>query len=79
MVNFSIMAYPWDKAPDEANFAATNADGIAFWFEKKPSLEPSRWAHVYNDKLAYVPHSPKIKCRMSSKVNWEESLQKRPK
>lgn len=69
--------YPWKKAPDEANFAATNADGIAFWFEKKPSLEPSRWAHIYNDKLSYVPHSPKIKGKMTAK-NWEESLQKRP-
>ena len=53
---------------DMANFAATNSDGIAFWFEKKPSLEPLRWAHMYNDKLAYVPHSPKIKGKMTTNL-----------
>lgn len=35
--------YNWAKAPEWASHAATDADGSAYWYERKPTLDIAGW------------------------------------
>ena len=66
--------YNWSTAPDWAQWAAMDANGISCWYEQEPVM--SNWAdwwfaangkHTVNEKRATLS------------VKWENSLEQRPK
>jgi hypothetical protein len=64
--------YPWEDAPDWAEYAAIDQNGRAFWYEGKPKLMYTIWAVSFGDvKLISFGNLKKNK-------NWKLSLQKRP-
>ena len=39
----TINRYPWDKAPEWANYAATDDDGDLWFYENKPDCKSGVW------------------------------------
>ena len=64
--------YPWSDAPDWAQWAATDENGRAYWFEKKPITVDFVWTN-------YGGQYGQLKNYNYSENNWTKSLQKRPK
>ena len=64
--------YNWSEAPDWAQWAATDANGIAYWYEVKPYIDnlDNRW--LSNRRAVRIAPSA------NKYVNWEESLEERP-
>ena len=62
--------YPWNQAPDWAMWAATDSDGISFWYGKKPYAGEIGW------RLTST-HWKSIGRRIESD-DWRNSLEKRP-
>ena len=62
--------YPWDQAPDWAMWAATDSDGISFWYGKKPYAGEIGWRVTST-------HWKSIGRRIESD-DWRNSLEKRP-
>ena len=67
--------YDWSKAPMWAQWAATDKDGSAFWYHRKPEKSTLElvWYYTHAGDEA-VPFSDIL--RRTS--NWEESLEERP-
>ena len=66
--------YDWSKAPDWAQWAATDADGKAFWYHQKPvkSTMDACWLYTHaGDEV--MPFSDILRCTS----NWEDSLEER--
>lgn len=64
--------YPWEDAPDWAEYAATDENWQSFWYEGKPKLMYTIWAVSFGYfNLIYSGNLKKTK-------NWKLSLQKRP-
>lgn len=62
---------PWEKAPDWANYAAYQPDGVLRWFEYEPRKDLRQWSTNihggrYQDHVAL------------SEGQWGASLQRRP-
>lgn len=72
--------YPWHLAPDWAKWAATDSNGCAFWFAKKPFSRMKSWQCDYTtfpwERVKYVQITGFC---ISEYINWRDSLQKRPK
>lgn len=62
--------YPWDQAPDWANWAATDARGVQFWYENEPVEKASCFFSKTGRYLFFSIIGP---CE-----NWKESKQSRP-
>jgi hypothetical protein len=60
----------WAAAPEWANYAAQDADGEWYWYEKEPFRTGNLWG--YQDNTRYCPVVPRNK-------NWQTTLQKRPR
>ena len=67
--------YDWSKAPDWAQWAATDADGNAFWYHRKPEKSTPELVWFYTHVSDEVMPSSDI-LRYTS--NWEDSLEERP-
>jgi len=67
--------YPWEWAPKWAEWAATDEDGRAYWYEEKPVQRPVQEAILWFSYtgedlfLGYSPHAD---------IPWDQSLEKRP-
>jgi len=62
--------YPWDEAPEWANYAATDWDGQMYWFADKPKkliVWSSHGIHRH------------IKSARRLVLNAQKTLEKRPK
>lgn len=66
--------YPWDEAPTWAQYAATDENGDAYWYENKPILRYSAtmWGGVLDGRNCFITNYHSVK------FHWKESLQKRP-
>jgi hypothetical protein len=68
--------YPWHHAPEWAQFAATDADGLRYWHQERPSIDVNNdeWVPPYpaNFKLITVDRSP-LGC-----PHWRDTLEERP-
>jgi hypothetical protein len=60
--------YPWDSAPEWAKFAATDFDGVPWWFEDQPFCIVGRW-HVNTGKFETIE---------DLMFDYRDSLQSRP-
>lgn len=61
--------YPWDEAPEWARWAATDEQGLRFWFESEPTAHPEHgtfWSDEYHEAIGDIE-------------NWQNSLQERPR
>ena len=67
--------YDWSKAPDWAQWAATDKDGYGFWYHKKPEKSTTEVCWFYTHALDEVMPSSDIVRHTS---NWEDSLEERP-
>lgn len=64
--------YPWDEAPELAQWAAIDKDGEGYWYESKPELlscawksRAAKWYFIHDNML----HQGE---------NWETTLEQRP-
>ena len=64
--------YDWSKAPDWAQWAATDSNGVVYWYEVKPYVD--RFSNRWMPSRREVRPAPDAHCP----VNWEESLEERP-
>ena len=64
--------YDWSKAPDWAQWAATDSNGIVYWYGVKPYVD-----RFYNRWMSYH-RAISIALDAKCPVNWEESLEERP-
>jgi len=62
--------YPWDSAPDWANYAATNKNGTKHWYCVKPNVREPFDYWIEGGRHEQIPHD--------EVVNFRESLQRRP-
>lgn len=62
--------YPWDWAPDWAQWAAVDENGAAYWFEKEPKIVGTTWTELsgFMYKIGDC----------NQPIDWTKSLQKRP-
>ena len=58
----------WDTAPSWANYLAMDEDGEWRWFEYEPYSTTSFWALRKGRSMS-----------ASEAINWDESLEERPK
>ena len=64
--------YNWSKAPDWAQWAATDSNGVVYWYGVKPYVDrfSNRWMPSRREvRQALDAHCP---------VNWEDTLEERP-
>ena len=69
-----LYQYPWDEAPPEAMWAATDIDGIATWYKNKPTpsaLVPGWFTDVDNPFIAVIPGKWPTE-------HWQDSVRHRP-
>jgi hypothetical protein len=59
--------YPWDEAPEWANYASTNWDGSRFWSENKPKFKDGYWLNIPKGKFSEIKNK-----------FYENSLEERP-
>ena len=64
--------YNWSEAPDWAQWAATDANGSAFWYEAKPYAEI--WIQQWLPNHKQYSGAPSANCL----VSWKVSLEERP-
>lgn len=67
-----LYQYPWDEAPPEAMWAATDETGGAYWYIDKPQIGDTVW-HWTGKRKPYLP----IRGWFPEHL-WEESLRHRP-
>ena len=68
--------YPWDDAPEWAQWAATDSDGVSYFYETEPyiSSEGEWMTHcLYDETLLIYNHF-----EFCDKNEWQNSLEKRP-
>lgn len=70
--------YPWEDAPDWADYAAIDQNGRAFWYEGRVFIlidifEPEERLVWESGKYARI-----VDWTPPEDVDWKESLQKRP-
>jgi len=67
--------YDWSKAPEWANWAATDENGMAYWFEEKPVISEEGDDLWCSDKwYEEVDETTTI----YRSVPWDQSLEQRP-
>lgn len=65
--------YPWSEAPDFANYAATDRNGISYWFKHEPRREKYFWEIAgENDRTCVIHPNPHVT------KPWDQSLEARP-
>jgi len=66
------MKTDWRKAPEQANWLATDADGGRYWYENKPlmNFEYNSW-RTNGGKLWWADS-------LKTNVDWRQSLEARP-
>lgn len=70
--------YPWNEAPEWANYAAIDENGMAFWYEKEPTLingDFEKFWCKYSNSLALIIYP--FNSYFNEK-NWKSSLERRP-
>ena len=67
--------YDWSKAPDWAQWAATDSNGRAFWYRRKPDIcvVGECWQYTSMCERAVETHPAVLRC-----VDWKDSLEQRP-
>jgi hypothetical protein len=73
--------YPWDQAPEWANWAATDGDGSAWWYERKPCLDEDggySWGPDKDEDLVSSAQQIYGDSHPQAAIRWKESLQQRP-
>lgn len=67
--------YPWDTAPEWANWAATDENGEQWFFEKEPNTYVSDWVKSPGSDCALIRRGKgHVAC-----PNWRNTLRPRPK
>lgn len=61
--------YDWSKAPEWAQWAATDEDGRGYWYEHQPFIVGRRWLPV--GRAARIDGNVDY-------YNWRDSLECRP-
>jgi hypothetical protein len=61
----------WDNAPSWAQYRATDADGLAWWYEFAPRMDRGIGQWLIDDGRAEL-------CRLPCRT-WKDSLETRPK
>lgn len=61
--------YPWEDAPDWAQYAAIDQNGEAYWLGNKPFLGIKTWQCGKYSRI--------VNCAIPKDFNWKLSLQKR--
>ena len=65
--------YNWNDAPEWANYAATDKNGKAYWFEDKPSYDKEWVNSIYSAaRLEFYKTFPIVPCLS------RDSLERRP-
>ena len=72
MSNTKETLYDWNTAPVWAKWAATDRNGKAYWFEKKPSAI-SGFGYWLSNKCIY-----RFFAYLLPSEKWENTLEKRP-
>ena len=67
--------YDWSKAPEWANWAATDENGAAYWFEEKPVISEEGDDLWCSDKWYEEADETTTIYRI---VPWDQSLEQRP-
>lgn len=68
-----LYQYPWDEAPPDAMWAATDEDGCAFWYINKPFLSPNGpWFNALGGPLE------ECTARTWPTKHWQDSVRHRP-
>lgn len=67
--------YPWDEAPEEAMWAATDADGEANFYTQMPELNPKGW---WRCTINFGDRAWQIEDFSVIREDWYNSLRKRP-
>ena len=61
----------WDNAPSWAQYRATDADGLAWWYEHRP--RPA------DETMQWLADSGQSQCDPRPGRTWKDALQTRPK
>ena len=61
---------PWEEAPEWANWAATDFDGMRFWYQSEPFVGDVKWNNS-GGQSQYADHQ-------NGCANWRASKQRRP-
>lgn len=61
------MGTEWERAPEWANYRATDADGQTYWYEGEPELNGRHWENNDFGKVEKVILKPGI--------NWQDTLE----
>lgn len=63
----------WSKAPNWAQYAAQDADGVWYWYERKPGVHPGSFAWHVNGWSSYE------RCGGEPNPEFKKTLQRRSK
>lgn len=69
-----LYQYPWDEAPPEAMWAATDEDGTACWYENEPKISvtvPIWFCDLHAPLIAKIPGKWPTE-------HWKDSVRRRP-
>ena len=72
--HYRVIGTPWDHAPDEAEWVATDRDGHIYFHETKPEIESGVW--VVNEPICSAGYDAAVE---SGEVDWTTTLRRRPK
>jgi len=71
--HYRVIGTPWDHAPDEAEWIATDKSGQIFFFDAEPTLQTSCWL-----QLSCYWDAGYDRAVASGKVDWTTTLRRRP-
>jgi muconolactone delta-isomerase len=66
------MITEWERAPEWANYKATDADGQTYWYEKEPRLGGCQW-----DNTQITPIGRIEKVIPKPGIKWQDTLEYR--
>jgi hypothetical protein len=69
MMYANMLQLPWDKAPEWAQWAAMDDDGVWYWYAYEPALCEEQW----HSSIGICHRFDFPAC-----TNWKESKRKRP-
>lgn len=69
--------FAMEECPDWAQYAAVDAEGIAYWYAAKPKLDPQAWCNASEHFVARQITLENIPIRYD-RANWRNSLIERP-
>jgi len=76
--HYRVIGTPWDHAPDEAEWVATDKKGRIYFYETKPEVGSSMWevsTPICPAPICPAGYDAAVK---SGKVDWTTTLRRRP-